>query len=59
MSYGIYLVLVMMCLYGDGLECVVLMGVEGLDDMLKLLLVVDVLFGELVMVVRLAGVEDL
>ncbi|MGA6150118.1 alpha/beta hydrolase [Stenotrophomonas sp. NPDC077461] len=59
MSYGTHLALATMRLHGDGLERVVLMGVEGPDDTLKLPLAADALLGELATVARPAGVEDL
>lgn len=59
MSYGTHLALVSVRLYGAGIERVVLIGVEGPDDTLKLPLSADALLAELELVARDQGFEDL
>ena len=59
MSYGTHLALASLRLHGASIERVVLIGVEGLDDTLKLPLAADTLLGELAVVARDQGFEDL
>jgi pimeloyl-ACP methyl ester carboxylesterase len=59
MSYGTHLALASLRLHGAGVERVVLIGVEGLDDTLKLPLAADTLLADLAVVARDQGFEDL
>ncbi|MEA9787082.1 alpha/beta hydrolase [Xanthomonas campestris pv. raphani] len=59
MSYGTHLALASLRLHGTGIERVVLIGVEGPDDTLKLPLSADTLLAELAVVARDQGFEDL
>ena len=59
MSYGTHLALASLRLHGGGIERVVLIGVEGLDDTLKLPLAADTLLADLAVVARDQGFEDL
>lgn len=59
MSYGTHLALASLRLHGAGIERVVLIGVEGPDDTLKLPLAADTLLTELAVIARDQGFEDL
>lgn len=59
MSYGTHLALASLRLHGAGIERVVLIGVEGPDDTLKLPLTADAVLRELAVVARDQGFEDL
>lgn len=58
MSYGTHLALATLRLHGAGVERVVLIGVEGPDDTLKLPLAADVLLADLADIAREQGFED-
>ena len=59
MSYGTHLALASLRLYGPSVDRVVLMGVEGPDDTLKLPLAADALLEDLALIARDQGFEDL
>ncbi|QOD92430.1 alpha/beta hydrolase [Lysobacter sp. CW239] len=59
MSYGTHLALATLRLHGAGVERVVLIGVEGPDDTLKLPLAADALLADLADIAREQGFEDL
>ncbi len=59
MSYGTHLALAATRRHGQGLDHVVLMGVEGPDDTLKLPLSADALFAELSVLAAKDGFADL
>lgn len=59
MSYGTHLALATLRLHGAGIERVVLMGVEGPDDTLKLPMTADAVLAELAIVAKEQGFDDL
>lgn len=59
MSYGTHLALASLRLHGAGIDRVVLIGVEGPDDTLKLPLAADTVLADLALVAREQGFEDL
>lgn len=59
MSYGTHLALAALRQHGAGLDRVVLMGVEGPDDTLKLPLTADALLAELAILAKADGFDDL
>lgn len=59
MSYGTHLALASVRLHSAGIDRVVLIGVEGPDDTLKLPLSADALLADLAVVAKSAGFNDL
>ena len=59
MSYGTHLALASVRQHGAGIDRVVLIGAEGLDDTLKLPLAADTLLAELAAVAKVDGFDDL